>query len=190
MPIVRIPVNITWAASGSPGVNVWHAEVPAPANEATLGGVVDALEAFYTELRSLAPGGGTYSFDGVVTDVETQSQSTVPGWTMTTAGTSNFAPLATALCISWRTGTASRSGVGRTFLGPIAAGFVETNGTPSAACLTLVRTAAFNLLQVNDAIEPGGNDGLGIYSRQTGVIRKLQSARVRDTFAVLRSRRD
>lgn len=190
MAIFRIPVTITYNGGGGPGVNVWHAEAPQPVNLANLTAIGDILETFYTGIQTLVPTGVTFASDGVATDVQTGEQESFPPFSITASSTVGYAPAATALCVTWRTGTALRSGVGRTFLSPIKTASVDSDGTPTTAALTTVRNACASLLSANATTFADGEGGLGVYSRTTGAIRQFQTARVRDTFAVLRSRRD
>lgn len=189
MPIVRIPVDITWSADGGPGVNVWHAEVGAGIDDAEVETVLAALEGFYNGVANVVEASVEWSFAGLVTDVESGEQVNAPTFSVGGTGTGGFAPLATALCITWRSGTTSRTGIGRTFISPVKGTAVDEDGTPVESTLEDLNSAAQGLLNAMRIGFPGGG-GLGVYSRQIGEFRGFSAYRIRDTFAVLRSRRD
>jgi len=96
-------------------------------------------------------------------------------------------PPATALVITWRSSLAKRSGTGRTFLGPSAAGLLDADGTIQTASLNILRAGADAFASSQGT---GGAWTYGIWSKKDQVLHPLQSAVIRDRFAVLRSRRD
>nr|CRY96756.1 hypothetical protein [uncultured prokaryote] len=190
MPIYRVTVNLAYPAPGSPGANIWHIATGTTATYEAVAVRTSLLQAFYTAVRGLYPESVTMSWDGIATDVVTGDQVAGTGWTVTGNGGSLYLPLAAQIVVGWRTGTALRSGIGRTFLGPLAGASSDVSGTPSATALTTVRTAALNLINANQQAAGEEAFGLGVYSRTTGALRQFGSARVRDSYAVLRSRRD
>jgi hypothetical protein len=92
-----------------------------------------------------------------------------------------------AVCISWRTSAASRSGRGRTFIGPLNKTAAEIDGSPTAGVLSSLRNAADDLVA---AVGNADGTGLGVYSVKQGVLRDFTGATVADRFAYLSSRRD
>lgn len=190
MPIYRMPVNISYPAPGSPGVNIWHVSTGSTATYEAAAVQMANVQDFYTAIRDFYPTNVTLSWDGIATDVQTGDQVAGAGWSLIGSGGVAYLPLATALCVSWRTGTALRSGIGRTFLGPLSTGTMGTDGTPDTADLALARTASSALIAASIADRTEEGLGLGVYSRTTQTLRPFVSARVRDQYAVLRSRRD
>jgi hypothetical protein len=89
--------------------------------------------------------------------------------------------------VGWRTASATRAGRGRTFLGPIGSGALDSDGTIKSDTLDAVRTAAQDL--VADSLG-FGNGALVVYSPTHDIARDFTASAVRDQFAVLRSRRD
>ncbi len=191
MPTGRLPVNITWSgASGSPGVNVWHARADSIDQfNADFEDLSDILETFYGSFGSLVPAAVTFSFDGVVEGVgdDTGSTWTVPSWSVTGAQTGEFMPPADCLLISWRGATGGRSGRGRTFIGPLHESCLQDNGSPEEAKRAVLQGAADALISASSGF---ANGALGIYSRAQDTFRDFVAADVPNYFAVLRSRRD
>ena len=68
-----------------------------------------------------------------------------------TGGTSH-APAQICMVVSWRTATATRSGRGRTYLGPLSLGAVETTGALKTTSCATVSTAATTLIAALAAI--------------------------------------
>lgn len=201
MPILRIPVSIAWNGPGTPGVNVWHARVAdvtvfadATVTAWGAGQILGSIRKFYQDASSIFPSSVTFSLGDNVLDVETNEyvESTqVNSWVGT--GGPNYAPLASQMVVGWRTALAARRGRGRTFLGPLASTTIDGSGTPTPTALTTVQTAADTLVNAS-----GGVNGwaIGVYGQQAQgiptakVLRDVTAAKARDTFAVLRSRRD
>lgn len=94
-------------------------------------------------------------------------------------------PWVTQLCVSWRTALRGRSFMGRNFFPGITEAHSD-NGTPTTAMLNAVTTAcvdyATNL--------PAASNFPVVWSRKLGIATPITGARVRDQWAVLRSRRD
>lgn len=191
MPTFKYPVALAWTGSGSPGVNVWHfrSEDNADPLETDVQEIIDGIETFYTAVK------GVFPADLVVTGPDEAIKDPygapeyreVDGFTVQGTGTQGYAPLASAIVAGWRTTSATRSGRGRTFLGPLALYCVDADGTPKSDVLAIVRNAAAALVATSRDWTQGS---LGVYSQTDGVLRDFQSSAVRDTFAVLRSRRD
>lgn len=191
MALYRAVVDIEWGGGGS-GVNVWHFRtISSPGTLADRQGAVDAIRDFYDAVSSIYPTDTTISMPA---EVVTEFQSApafepVTPWTITgDSGTATHLPAATQLVVGWRTTAATRSGRGRTFLGPLAGTLNEANGTPTPGLITTVQTAANDLVAESESALGGW--AVGVWSEADGVLRDFTSARVRDVFAVLRSRRD
>lgn len=200
MAIYRCAVQITYPRPGSPGANVWHFRTGAgPGSEASnRTNAVAAIKKFYTDL-----GGGAAQFfaNGIsfkienVVDLATNESYDQDVVVNGPSGTSNTCPDVLCVCVSWRTSSSTRRGRGRTFLGPLSAAVMDTNGTPTDNAIAVVGTASQNL--INASLTDNGW-AIGIYGLQASgggptaprVLRDLVAYRVRDEFAILRSRRD
>jgi hypothetical protein len=192
MGIVRVPVKIeSTKTGGGPYMNVFH--VRTVSNDVDLdvdlGNGLDALEAFYEEIKHLYssltqirigesmiidPGGSpTYAND---------QPRTVTG----TGSGDGLSPLL-AVCVSWRTSSATRAGRGRTFVGPLIETVNDADGTPISFAITDITTAAANLVSAST----GANGwAIGVYSPTQQLLRDITGHTVADRFAYLSSRRD
>jgi hypothetical protein len=92
-----------------------------------------------------------------------------------------------AVVISWRTTSASRSGRGRTFLGPMGIQSLQSDGTPAAGLISAVRTAAQTLVDAQGNVD---GTSLGVLSVKQGLLRDFTGSTVHDKWAYLSSRRD
>lgn len=187
MPTASLAVGLEWNnAPGGPGVNVWHFRFQNTWGDAE--GCVQALSTFYESLKTLYAVGVTIRFPDhavqVGGDHQEYSNSVQSFFGGTGAG--GYAPLPTALVAGWRTSTATRSGRGRSFIGPLAGAVVGPDGTPADDAVAKLQAAATKLVADSKAQNLAA---LGVYSPTTGLFRDFQSARVRDVFATLRSRR-
>lgn len=191
MPTARIPVDIRWTeATGSPGVNVFHARADSlDAFNADFGALSAILEDFYTAIRPLYYVGVTISCAGEAQGVGDDTGSTYlfDPWTMTGSGNQGYLPPADCMLVQWSAQTGGRNGRGRSFLGPLDLAVAETNGTPVEADRESVQDAIDALITANGAF---GNGALGVYSRTEDVFRDFVSGSCPNYFAVLRSRRD
>lgn len=190
MPTARMTVDINWTgASGSPGANVWHMRFT---NASAPGGdqdaMVEAVRDFYTAINGDFTASTTLSFNGELRGVGDDSDSlyTATPWSVTGTG-SNFAPPADCAIVSWRTSAATRSGRGRTFLGPLNSAAIESNGTPTEGFRSGNQAAIDDLIETSDSF---ANGALGVYSRTENVFRDFVSGTMPNYFAILRSRRD
>jgi len=186
-----IPIRLVYPLIGQPGVNVWHARTTGDfPSESELDGLADLLLDFYNGINGLFPDSYSAHFDGVATTVEAepQVQSDFTPWTAPgTAGSGGYLPTAAQICVTLRTSSASRSGRGRKFLGPISSVNLQSDGTPSAAALVLVSNAMNALVSASTGFT---NGAIGVYSPTDALFRDLTGFSVADQFAVLRSRRD
>ena len=192
MAIVRIPVTLDYAPDGGPGMNVWHARtVSDSGNDFTeqLTEAVEALETFYDSIRSIYQTTTQIRIGEAMIRDPLGSPEYVPDIARSVNGQSvsgAFSPLL-AICVSWRTASATRSGRGRTFLGPLASNIGQDDGTPVTATIGVIQSAAAALVSASQT--PFGWS-LGVLSPTTGLFRDFTGSQVRDRFAYLSSRRD
>lgn len=191
MPTYRLPVQIAWNGPGSPGVNVWHvrtvADFAGDADE--IAAASAAVQAFYTACNACYPTSCTQTFLGEVQTIASQGslRKNIASWTRTGTGGTVLAPQLLQLVISWRTATASRSGSGRTFVGPLTQTAVGGTGFPIAARLAELRVAGSTLINTSTS---ANGWAVGVYSRTENIFRDFTGSFVRDKFAFLSSRRD
>lgn len=188
MAVWRTVVRTDYPGTGGPGYNTFHFRDDADGglNDALVA-AQEALRAAYVEISAVMPLGRTFTHDGQWVDINDARIEVTPGWLRaSTASTSENLPPATTLCVGWRSGLASRSGRGRTFL----SGFGEAQsegGVPNTAVMDAA--AAFGQAIV-DFSASFGNGAFVIHSPTTGLSRDITSTATRRQWAVLRSRRD
>lgn len=199
MAIYRIPIELEYTGGG-PGVNVWHCRADDPADVQVLAG---HLRTFYSSCASIYANGVTLRL-GQVLDVATREPLDLSGspWDtpISTGGAGGNAPQGLAVTVSWRTSQATRRGSGRTFLGPLNSGIIDTGGGFTNQPKATVVTATDTLVDASQAVLGGA---LGVYGYQNAVpagqtrglndprvLRDFTSGVVRTEFAMLRRRRD
>jgi hypothetical protein len=203
MTIFRCPINITFPGAGSPGANIWHFRTIGAigaAENSQAAAMTLLIKNFYFALSALYPTGTTISI-GTVTEVGTAREIT-PGMTTVTGGGTGSAMQALAAVVTWKTTIAARRGRGRTFVGPLSTGVVQSDGTITDANLSTIRSAATSLVSASLA---DGNGAIGVYGYKDAklpgkanlrnpadekLFRDVTGSQVRDLFGVLRSRRD
>lgn len=191
MPIFRSAVSISHPSMPDDGINTWHVGTGEAGDDvADLLGATVLLSDFYEAIVGpiVAPSVRA-SHDGIWVNVADGSEISVAGFGHGTGTTGPVLSPALAVCLSWRTGSTSRRRVGRTFLGPLLESLNDDNGTPADTSLLTLLVAAQALVDNNNAAFQG-RPGLGVYSRLNESIFQFSGVRVRDQFAVLRSRRD
>lgn len=192
MALVRIPIDIIWTgATGSPGVNVWHARVEDGVQPLAtdLEEVTEALQQFYSAIDELFPGTCRVEFAGEAGGVGPDSGNVyeAPGWVVNGGGGASFLPPANAMYVNWKAATGGRSGRGRTFIGPLDITTTEADGTPTPGDRDVLQAAADAL--VSASLTDNGW-AIGVWSRSDGLLRDVVTAEAPNKFAVLKSRRD
>jgi hypothetical protein len=150
---------------------------------------VEAINDFYTACLAYYQGGAQIvGPDEITAGIEGGEPTfeAVDGFTLgPVAGTSTLAPVLQAV-VGWRTTSATRSGRGRTFVGPLAVAASDADGTPAAGFLTALQNGAQAIVAHNDGVDTGA---VGVWSPTQNLFRDITGFRIRDVFAVLRSRR-
>lgn len=191
MAIVRVPVRMEDSSTpGGPWMNVLHVSTQVGGQPGDLGEALDALEAFYEGVRGFMPNTTTITLgEGMISDPG-GSPTYVPDDSRTLVGggaADQHLPALLAIVVGWRTASATRSGRGRTFVGPLVVSAKDSDGTPTAAVVTAITNAAAAL--VSDSQSANGW-AFGVLSTKTGTFRDVSGSSVRDRFAFLSSRRD
>lgn len=203
MPVFRVPAAITYPQNGSPGVNVWSVRTDDtfPPIDG-LDAAISALAQFYTSLNGRMCVGMKVTLGPDIVDRETLIDQSRPPTEVPAVGVTSSAAPALQMCISWRTELRARRAMGRTFFGPLSTPTVDTNGTPTSVAFQQVSDAAQALIDASDtangwAIGVWGLQDPGVYDEQGRLVpgqphvhRDITTFKVRDQFAVLRSRRD
>lgn len=189
MAIFRVPARIDFPQAGGPGFNIWHVRTNDPQG-AELEGALGALEDFYSAIAGLYPASASITLgEGIIKDPLGSPEFMPDDFRKVVgAGAFTLSPSLLSIVVGWRTVSATRSGRGRTFLGPFAVGPQDqADGTPNGGTLNTIRAAAQEL--VSDSTAPTGW-AVGVLSTKQGVLRDITGSSVRDRWAVLRSRRD
>jgi hypothetical protein len=184
----RAVVEINSGFLGGIGTNTWHGRTAAQP-ELALAALGAMLEDFYLGVFSYMATPITLNFSGIWQGVgpdQGEVLETAP-WNVADGGTRAPLPPAIAQVVTWRTALASRSGRGRTFLGPMAAGTLQNNGTPTEESRAAIQTAATALIAASDGL---GDGAFGVWSSTDQIFRDFRTASVPNEYAVLRSRRD
>lgn len=189
MAIIRVPVKITYPGEGGPGMNVLHVRTVADPPGSALSDALEAITTFYEFQNQNFPVGITITIGesmvldplGTPTYLDDEA-STVGG-----AGSSEIAPQLLAIVCSWRTTSATRSGRGRTFVGPLSKTALDSNGTPTSDVHGRTLEAAQDLVAASVA---AAGWSVGVLSIKQGLLRDIVGVSVRDRFSYLSSRRD
>lgn len=192
MATIRVPVTIEYPQEGGPGKNVWNVRTVGPSEEDDVdqvGDALDALVAFYTDILTYYPQTTVITLGtGMIRDplgTPTYFPDDVRTLTGVTGG-DYLSPLL-AVSVGWRTSVATRSGRGRTFVGPFNGAVNDGDGTVDGGFLTVLRAAAVDLV---DASMASAGWSIGVLSVKQGLIRDITGSAVQDRFAYLSSRRD
>lgn len=199
MGVYRVPIELGWTGGGTPGVNVWHVRTVIDPPAGDLQQMVDHIHTFYESVEPVLRDNTTLSMGDVV-DVVDSTYQAVDWVPITVSNEVGSAPLSNQIVVAWRTSLAARRGMGRTFVGPLCITPVDLDGSPTAAALTVVRDAAAALVAASVSVADGaiavwGLEAPNPFPDQPSadlphVARDIVGSRVRDQFAVLRSRRD
>lgn len=189
MPTYRTSVRWDYSVGGGPGYSTFHYRTGVGADQqADLDNARDTLNGAFGLLLPLLPPTSSVSSDGFWIDIDTSEAYTTDTWSNEGSSSNvGYLPPATAICLNWLTSSRTRSGRGRTFIGPLSMSTAEGNGTPTSDAID--RVLLFGQRIVDH--DPVGLDGsFGVYSPSQNIIRDLVGVQARDQFAVLRSRRD
>lgn len=194
MTLARIPVKITGPMLPDAAMNIWHVRTDSSdaLRKPGLNGAVSALAVFYDSVKGLYPSGCTITFDGTAQEVATEDPKYLDGlstFTYGATGSSDSLPAANAMMISWRTESATRSGRGRTFIGPVVSSAAENNGTPEESNRSALQ-GAVNALVASSVTDKTSPWAFGVYSPSLKILRDFTSGTVPNRFGMLRSRRD
>lgn len=192
MAIFRVPVTIDIPSMPSPAMNVFHVRTIGPGGDDTeqLTDALNALEEFYREMKNLYPLNGQIRLgEGMIKDPlgDSTYQQDDPRVISTGLSSGAYVSALLAVTISWRTSSASRSGRGRTFIGPLSINTSDADGTPTAAVRNTISSAAVGL--VNASTGPSGWS-VGVLSVKQGLLRDITGSSVKDKWSYLSSRRD
>lgn len=191
MATFKVPIRIEGPMLPDPGYNIFHIrnQVGEEENDAIDQFLTD-LEAFYTAMERMFPSSLDFTFgEGIIRDpYGSPTYMADRPRTVDLGAASAPAAAFQALTVSWRTTSATRSGRGRTFLGPIGRDLTDADGTPDSITVNEARAAATAL--VNKSTSPLRGWSLGVFSVKQGVLRDVTGSTVSDRWSYLSSRRD
>lgn len=191
MATYRIPISLTYPGAGGPGLNIWHVRTTgdAPSGAGELQGLIDVIKGFYTAVQTFLADDMTISYLGVATTVDEDPvfDSGAEAWSLVVNNSQGIAPPVLAVCVNWLTTSASRSGRGRTFVGPLNLSAIQSDGTVAPTAISAIRAAASAVVAASDGFADGA---VGVYSSTQNLIRDVVGTATRDQFAILTSRRD
>jgi len=158
--------------------------------------VTDGVEAAYTAAAGLFPDGMTFTVNPIIDIFEDTTGEMLESFEGTSdpvsgMGGADWGPTATGLCVTWRTGgiVNNKRVRGRSFLVPVAATKIQSDGTPTMQALTEAGQWASTM---EGGLSPYGD--LVVWHRPIndlgGSSHIVTSHTITDQFAVLRSRRD
>lgn len=191
MGVYRFNVDLTFPVGQGRGTNSWTCRTAEPFAFENVNEWATTVQEFYAALAIIFPTSYSATWDGTFRELGTQSpefREPQTGWTVTgdDSGTA-YAGAPVMACVTWRTSLASRSGRGRTFLGPLSRNAIEANGTISPSQLSVIRSAAATLVSESTFDLQAGS--MSVWSETDQVARDIIGATVTDQCAVLRSRR-
>lgn len=190
MALYRAVVRLGFAIGSGAGTNTWHLRTLAEDPDGTdVAGLMDLVKTFYDAAGDQVPSAYTWTWDGTVQQIATQEPhvvATSTPWTVLGNAAGGYTGAPSMSVVTWRTELATRSGRGRTFIGPLAALAVETNGTLSPTGLAQLRNGATNLINSSVGF---ANGALVVWSETDQLARDFVAFSVTDQVAVLRSRR-
>jgi hypothetical protein len=189
VPILRFTVEHDYPLLGGPGVNVFHYRTAVDTVDASeIALAADALQDFYSAAPARLHEDSTFTLREQVLDVQTSEVFAAVPWSVSGTATGAYLPPSNQVCINWTTGNASRSGRGRTFMGPLPfSSNLDSDGTPSPTLLAAAATWGNVIVSFN---AQSGNGAFVVWSSTQQLGRDITGSNGRDQFAVLRSRRD
>lgn len=191
MGIYRIPVKLEGTTTpGGPWMNVMHVRLVDDTETGELDSALNALQQFYESVRGFIPNTVSITLgEGMIRDPLGSPEYVNDDRRVLQGGAAEGQHLSAllAVTVSWRTSSATRSGRGRTFVGPLGWSAQEGDGTPSAGVIAAINAAANGLVS-----DSSGTNGwaFGVLSTKQGLFRDVTGHSVRDRFAFLSSRRD
>lgn len=184
----RAVVRIADPSLGGTGVNVYHGHLGSDP-DGDFGPLMVSLSAIYDDISLIFPSTTVLSWDGTATTLGASPAlltSPADAWSVTGTGGTHPAPPANCIVAGFSTALRTRSGRGRTFLGPIDRDQVQDNGTPYETTRETISAAYQNIIDEDESAD----SYFGVWSPTDNVLRQWTSCQVANRFGVLRSRRD
>jgi hypothetical protein len=191
MATFRVPVRISHAGGGGDAYNIMHFRTIGPSldDQDQLNTGIVALRNLYDGIRDMYASTTTIHIaEAVIKDpLGSPEYFDSDSFVVTGSRVGGVEPTLLAVCATWRTTSATRSGRGRTFFGPLGTGLVAADGTPDNGDLGVLRSSISTFL--NRSQGPEGWS-FGVLSTKQRLFRDVTAYTVRDRFAYLSSRRD
>lgn len=191
MSVFTLPVRLTFPVGSGGGTNTWHIRVSQPVDQdVKIKQAAGWIKDFYTQFAPRLCTGTKIDWDGSYRNADgtpTDGGQTDGAWHLDAGGGDGSGPAPAMVCVTWKSSVASRSGRGRTFVGPLAPNAFQGDGTLDAGLLAAVRQGADMLI----ASSKGNLDGTAVcvYSKLQNIARDVVGQNVNDKVAVLSSRR-
>lgn len=192
MGVYRATVDLGFAAGSGRGTNTWCLRTVDTDTEDEISVLMARVQQFYGALALVVPDSYAFRWDGQVRQLGVSDPELLPQqdpWETFGAGASGpaYTGAASMACVTWRTSLATRSGRGRTFIGPLRPAAVQADGTLDGEALSSLRQAAATLIDRSDEIATLG--AIAVWSDRLQQARDIIGSSVTDQVAVLRSRR-
>jgi hypothetical protein len=165
-------------------VNVWHWRIPEANSVTEVNVCINALDTFYTAIASHFTA-QTFTIGARVVTVNLTPNRIIAGTVQTAASaTATATGFQCAALLQLLTSTVGGSFRGRKYLGPLASGSLNANGTDIAtATISAIQGAANTLVATS-----GSGVELGIWSRTNQVFTPCESAVCKTGIATQRRR--
>jgi hypothetical protein len=189
MPTFRYGYTLQFPGDGSPGRSIWHFRSEDEVGSASPQDVVDIIDDWWTAVWATNVVAPPCRVDGdsEAINVATQEITPItPAFANNPAAAVEFNPSGMLVC-TMRTSSATKSGLGRKFIGPVRSSVTNVDGRPDAANVTSVQAACTALVSASVGLTGAA---VGVYSPTEGLFRDLTVMTCRNYMAVLRSRRD
>lgn len=191
MALYRCTVNLSFPVGSGGGTNTWHLRTGTGTDEDNnVEALMQKVAFFYEAVSPLLPASWEASWDGTALEIATAEPTLVTapggGWSQNGEATGGYTGAASMGCVTWRTASPTRSGRGRTFVGPLAATAVQDDGTLGNTALSLLQQAGQSIPDSTGSSVAGA---LVVFSQAQQLGRDITSSSVTDQVAVLRSRR-
>ena len=192
MGLYRATIDLRYSVGGTHGTNTFSLRTVDVNTASEVVGLMTIIKSFYQAEATHLPVDYTCTWDGTVRELGSADPALITtdaGWVVPgTQNTGGYAPAPVMGCITWRTAKATRSGRGRTFIGPLWAGCMQTDGTLTDDTVAQMRANAAALVESSDNDDAEG--AICIWSEKNQTALDVTGSSVTDQCAVLRSRRD
>lgn len=191
MGLFRTTVNLTFPGGSGGGTNTWHLRtVSDDGTVSEISTLMALIEDFYAEVDTYLPTGYTAAWDGTALQIAVPDPVLLAGatpWSVAGGDTGGTLANGAMVCVTWRTPLATKSGRGRTFVGPVGFSTAAGDGTLGGPIIAGFRAAAANLVTASSLASIAG--AVVVWSETLQSARDITGSSVTDQYAFLSSRR-